>query len=758
MALYKTYQGSFVSRLGHTVRCEIWREASKAPATVGELDFPYESPLTIEWDADSKRETIQGSTATLTVISPGDRTYIDLYTTVAGSVQLRVYRDNASWWRGCLDTEHYEEPFSMQKNYDVTFTFTDFGILDRLKYDLVGTQSIDVIIKTALSRANTTYTSYTNYINTSCNSTKAHLWTVRSDNFTDEDGETSNWREVLEGILQPLDLHMRQYAGKVVVFDQRTIAGRAADEVIWEGNDQMLAVDEVFNSVKVTFSPYADKTIMESEKQLTYTGKIDVNDFDRDNNDNLFTRDGATSSDGATIYAWYPDYGDRRSGSGYYDYANISFGLYLDANKGSGYIEKDSRALVGKFVPILGSEETTCIMLAYQVSGHTAISQTPLTAKGAWSPGASVYVGSPVAKFGGGVVGPDPQMRTRMKLKMQLLYDVRYNFASPASDDNTKSAWDYMADRSNATYIPVAIVLKDGAGNITHHYRNLNRCSGNEYDQYFSNDMFASSGCGWVEGAPTATTPQTWDCWLSFYQNTDDRARSNPATDGFTTNRHAFGVNATGTMPDSFKARNEGEILVMPPTTGKIEVWIYRGVLVYDYNQNQVWGDAGKLSSQWLDSNIRWYGFTAPSIELVSNNLTFDAITSEDIEYRGTLIDSAQDEIRIDTICGSAANVPGARGIYMLPDGTPIETATRQGRTDTIEQLLIGTIHSHYASRHIKLTGTMRMPTGATIQTCYDNAFGTAKKFCITSATCDLRNDEMEATIIETNADTYTSV
>lgn len=750
MALYKTYQGSFVSRRGHTVRCEIWREASKAPATVGELDFPYESPLTIEWDADSKRETIQGSTATLTVISPGDRTYIDLYTTVAGSVQLRVYRDGSLFWRGTLDTEHYEEPFSAAKDYDVTFTFTDFGILDRLKYDLTGSRSIDAIIRNALSRAQLYQPNIYYEVSTTSDGEHAHLWCVRSDNFTDEDGETLSLREVLEGVLVPLDLHMRQQGAWIYVYDMHSLMAMPSSDIEWAYTDQVLGVDSVANAVTVTLSPYAESAILKGETIMTYPGQTSVHDFSSPTQHPILTEEGWALSDGTLVRAWFDDYSSHTDSHGNVDYQYLSFGMYLKRGYGGN--------LIAKTIPIYGSEEHEFIMMSYKVSGHTSISQTA-TDKGPYSASAELYLSAPVVTFTGGVVSPDSEYATRLRVKMELLYDVRYNFSTAASSDNTESNWNYMSDRTNVTYMPVAIVLKDADGNVTHHYRNLDRCRGNRYDTYFSSDRYASNGCGWVEGnVPATNSAAEWPCWLAFYSNADSRATKNPATDGFAVNRHAFGYMATGKMPESYKARNEGELLLPPPVTGTIEVQIYRGLLVYDYNKTQVWGEAGTLSRKWLGDNIRWWGFTAPMVEIIDNGPKMEPITSEDIEFGGILDANAKEDISIDTICGSDIGVPGARGVYALPGGRLVSTATRGNRTTSVEQLLIGTMHSHYATRHTVLRGTAELVSGSGMRTYKDPAIGADIKFALVGSVCDLRADENEVVLIETNADDYTSV
>ena len=80
MAQYLRYSGKYLSRKNVVWEVGISQEADGAYPAVGVLNFPADEPLLIEWKHTDKHEVICGSTATLTVTSPGDRTYEDLYT------------------------------------------------------------------------------------------------------------------------------------------------------------------------------------------------------------------------------------------------------------------------------------------------------------------------------------------------------------------------------------------------------------------------------------------------------------------------------------------------------------------------------------------------------------------------------------------------------------------------------------------------------------------------------------------------------
>lgn len=93
---------------------------------------------------------LHGSTATIQIESPGDRTYEDLYTIDVGKIRMDVYRNNSLYWSGALDPEFYEEPYERARHYVVSLTFSDFGILGRLKYNLSEMQPLHAILVHAL--------------------------------------------------------------------------------------------------------------------------------------------------------------------------------------------------------------------------------------------------------------------------------------------------------------------------------------------------------------------------------------------------------------------------------------------------------------------------------------------------------------------------------------------------------------------------------------------------------------------------------
>lgn len=753
MALHKTHQGSFVSRLRHVIRCEILRDLSEAPATVGELTFPYDTPITIEWDADSKRETIQGSTATLTVESPGDRTYIDLYTTVPGSVQLRVYRDNTLYWSGTLDPEHYEEPFSQQKNYDVTFTFTDFGILSRLRYNLSGQQTIHAIVLSAITRAGNYQTTYARHMATTIGSASTSLasFVVDSRNFTDEDGETMTMKDALQSVLQPLDLHIRQRNGVIRIFDSHTAAAQTPQTVRWDDQDLTLGVDEVYNSVRVTFSPYATDTLLSDD---IYHSLLSVDTSLQNLTTDTRT---ATTPDGLqyAYHQWYVNNLTSNQRGGEWDYDFLGFTLYIlqsepfAADRGVSY-----NGLIPVHFESFGNGQTCDALLRY-CRKNTHVNAPGTTGYGSRQTYHRYPTSfTPIITMPRVLVPKKPTSGTYyLRLVVPLLLSAAYNPFTTQCQGEASNV-QKLTYRAGYVMVPVRLRLYSASGTVAYHYEN------DDISPDVNPTLRYTQG-RWVAGDYISTLGSTKsNAWLSYHATTD-RKTTNGIDGGWAENRQFCNLSKRESF-ESFQNLDTGQYCDLPPVSGNLQVEVLDGVYIYD------WGNSNNTDAQLcaatssttraLYDTITWHAYQPPRLSLVRalNGKTYPA-EADDIEYTGTLDTHAMDELSIDTTCGtSATHIPGARGILTDTAGNQLTALTRAGRTDTAEQLLIGTMHSHYATRHAKLTGTMRLEASLPTLPVYSDTT-LQLPMIATSVVADLRADTAEVTLIETNADCYRS-
>lgn len=750
---YLRYTGKFISRAGVIWRVDLMQEADAEFTSVGALEFD-EEPLTIEWKREDKENVICGSSATLKIISPGDRTYEDLYTIEVGRIRMDVYKNERLYWSGALDPEFYEEPYEKARDYIVQLTFSDFGILDRIKYDLSGMRTTREIVQYAINRAGIAYGGInTDYITTTLpggSVVSGGALSVRSENFVDEDGEASTLEEVLEGVLQPLALRIVQRAGIIYIYDLNGLYSKASSRAItWDGDSQTMGVDKVANNVIISFSPYSSAKLAD-EDTLQYGGKYDVEHVN-------LTADSPGSADYGDYFSYYPDYSDEHRQGYNWDYNLIDFTIFVHS-KGSGLKSIGNRCRYFHILPVTGgANENSGVAWAFRTGGHGSIST-------GW-PKWKVNNGVPQAALTGGSeilttnrvflpkLDDDAAKKYKVRLKEEILIDARYNPFSGSTSGNDEGNDGTVKVCSAFVFIPAKVTLYDADGNALYHYSNKEAATG------------ATKGhLGYSKGKWVAGADPGGDCWLEYYK--PDDLREDAGIRGWNGNRHCIGRpdgkgGRMGTeIYDSFAKMDEGEYMPYPPVAGYLEVQIQSGVLGYDYGQKVDNCEFGSTSSQWNNKGIygklRWCLYKAPVIDVVNNNLVFDDAELEDVEYSGYVNKAAKEEISIDTICGTTTQVcPTAKGIYyQTSNGLQIQQLTRAGKTDHPEKLLIGTIYSQYADRKTTLSGEAVIDDGLHY---YTEANQGAKRFmliedvqnvitdCTEAEYCEFRPDEYEA-------------
>lgn len=730
MAMFTRYEGGFASRSGVAWTVRILQEADSPFGTIGELTFPGTSPLTIEWSDKSKEEPVCGSSATLTLVSPGDRSYLDLYTIAPGRVRLDVYREGSLWWSGCLDPEFYEEPYSSGADYDVSLTFSDFGILDRLKYDLTGMQTLEAILLDALRRARLNYTAIDqSMISTYDGETRATLGTisVRSDNFLDEDGEASTLEDAVAGMLQPLALKMVQRAGRIWVYDINGLyASKTGSRIAWASDDQTVGVDKVANRCIVTFSQYAGKLVPE----FKYKGDCPTSKVNLTSN----------AKDDGEYYSYYTNYGSKAGSD--WDYRDISFTIFLNTeNDGLAYIHPTCRYF--HVTPVLGGSECEGVAYRFRTGGH-----------------GSLKSGLPVMKPSDTVLASHTEiMRTNrvylpplaagdagkyyLRVKLGMLLDPRYNPFTEASKYNEKGNYDDFNDKLHQMMVPARLRIYDDSGNVVLHY--VKDWKG-QLDAGFKAMTFYRSLGSWKD----ASVEETDSDFMFMWYDADDFSGGCAAL-GWKDNRQSFisaamapflsAVAGAAFMP-SFGKLGEGEYIPYPEKGGWLEISVFSGLLSNDDK---------------VESKARWQLFKAPEVAIVTDGVEHAEVENEDVEYSGTINDDAKDDIDISTTCGTMADPnPAAKGLlFGASTGLPLGKMTRNGRTAVLEQLLIGTMHSQFAERKTVLSGTVESPAGG-LQWFVDDAMeGT--RMMLLSETQDCIGDTSEIKAAEMRPDEYES-
>lgn len=713
------YSGSFLGVKGTEWRVAILQDADEAFGTVGDLVFLSGSEVEIEWMRRDKEEVVCGSTATITLLSPGDRTYADLYAIAPGSIRLEIYRCGEMYWSGLLDPELYDEPYAYGSAYAVTLTFSDFGILDRLKYNLTGIRTVREVLSDALARSGLPYTSVIDgnvsikvpgYPDTPALDSLA----VRSENWTDEDGETASLKDAVEGMLQPLGLKLVQKAGGVYVYDLNGLyeAGQGV-EIVWSGVDQRLGVDKVANNVRILFSSYAGDNLMSGS---------DIVDTGGDSADDVNLKDSA-SLDGKNCFTYY------KGLSSMADSDSLSFTIFIHREGNLPYLHKNA----GYFhiLPLLDGEESVGVVNWFysgsdKIDGGQNRRQPSILAV---PNGDALFRTERIFLPGLSRTGGRAPL---LRLRLEMMMDARYN-PFELNDVESEMAEKFKEHISGVT-IPVQIRLLDEGGVVKEYYSTGARSSS-------TTGPLSSRLGGWLSSEKTID--------LAYY----DRS-GGEAVGGWRVNKHNISVRDD--CPPSLKTLEDGEYIPYPVQGGYLDVTVYNSVGLAITGNPFGKKVSDEEAVRRLKASIRWMLFKKPTVELINDDARRQPVSSDDIEYAGVVNADAKDGIEIDTVCGTMEGCnPAARGLYYTPDGGIVGKLTRGGRTEHPEQLLIGTLCSQYAGRKTVLSGTARL-CGEGLRWLGDAAQGD-KRFMLLSELQNLREEESVIEAAEFRPDEYKS-
>lgn len=724
------YQGEFFSVAGVLWRVEIWQDAEVPYAAVAELRFPSESPLVFEWAETDKLEPVQGSAATLEIVSKVDRQYKDLYTVEAGSIRMDAYRNDVLYWSGTLDTEIYEEPFSYENEYEVKLTFSDFALLERMNFSLRGTRSINGLIDSLITETKINYQRFERYISTTCSSVSGEMLDsvgISCENFYDEEGVPLTMREVLEEILRPFALRLIQREGKLFIYDLNAVQATFKPEQIrWESDDAVLGVDKIYKNVTLTFSPYPQKKLYST----TLTEKM--------------------LDEGADRYYVAKDLSKT-------PFMDNNIGFMIDLKKTAGVSEeleiRSDRALLFRIIPVFSGSEAFGIASrvrgVYTTPMAGVMPVTPIDTSGSnygapwifkvqrtlslpethvifnFSPGSTIIID-----------GKSCLTDIMLRLKVEVMIDGRHNPFEEATDVNGKSAYEKMQDikEYNIAYI---LRIIDTDGNIKMHYENRVKDKESEEEGFFR--YYKEINGKWVDGDVTSGNREATS--LRYYD-----------TGGYTGWRGGWQMNRVGYLRSYIPrtASGDGDLIPIPPgcqgCTLELTVLSCFARVIDPHKHN------GRTTES--HTTPRWVLFKIPELTLV--NQYGKEVDGNDIEYKTWLNSSAKEEKKIETIVGTPRTSANF-GMGMLMDissRTTLTTFTRAGVTASLEKLLIGTWYSNYSKRMNMLSGTVRLLNSFGIYTDV-NEPGT---YLIVAEVQDVREDESNVKLAEITPDNFEGI
>lgn len=265
------------------------------------------NPVRISYQSEDKLAPIVQSRATVELISHRDSMYHHLYSLEGRDVALEIYEvvTKESWeypsgdysgppvhtireargetlWRGTIDPEAYEEPYTSPEGYTVRLTFGDFGTLKRRKHSLRrGVMKLRDIVQEMLDEAqfrvdyveeedenySGEYTyGYTPATLSAETSTKIggesvlEAGYVHTSVFFRSDGEPMTCFEVLEGVLRSFRLRIEQRGGAYHTYDNNTLSRTIVELTRAKGNEAMLMADRVYNNITLTTDPRLEQS------------------------------------------------------------------------------------------------------------------------------------------------------------------------------------------------------------------------------------------------------------------------------------------------------------------------------------------------------------------------------------------------------------------------------------------------------------------------------------------------------------------
>jgi hypothetical protein len=691
---YLRYYSEFRSIKGVAWRVEILQEAASA-YSAERIRLSGDSPLAIEWNEVDKIDTIQTSKATLTLASDSDRKFIDLYSVEAGAIRLAVYRGDVLYWAGTLDTELYEEPYSYRDNYDVRITFSDFAILDRLKWDMTGLHTIGEVINHLLAKTQRNSIAQVHYISTTTVSGASVFQHVQinADNFYDDDGAADSCRDALEAILQPFAMRMVQRMGEVYFYDLNRLYSEVPVPVVWKGDDAVLAADKVYSDIVISLDPNFKNTLVEAK----ITNLEPTNSYDY-------------------LLNYVPITG--RNGETYDGYDGFTFEYGGEAD--SDYILYDNLKYF-KVTPKFSGENDTGIVFSFcHLPLHTRDAQyiRYLSNINMYSQNTDNY------SWGGylfelkqrPLIIRNPGDMGYINIKLKLAFDARYNPYEPKSGNNEPANYDRY-DRIKTFYLPVVIELLDDNDNVLYHYSNANiywnSFGLNPPESPFGFGKWVAGAHPVINGASEQGVRDTVRSYLCFYKNiTSEDGGASLLWASNKPMRGSMAYYGDIGMPAIFNKFNDGEFIKFPPTSGRLRIRVVRGFELL------ITGSTWPLTKVdymlLLQSVNRWLLFKDLSVSVVDrygrDKDNDNEEDGENTDVRETINAAAKEECQIDTRVGTLAmSSPTALGQLFDLNRQIIKQFKRAGEISRLEKLLVNTIKANYSSRTNILSGTAEL-------------------------------------------------
>ena len=710
-----------------------------------EIRLEHDEPLVIEWQETSKTDVVQSSACTLRVSVTKDRMMIGLMTN--RNALCKVYRNSQLYWTGLLDDSVYEEPYSFRQGYVTELTFSDFGFLNRVPFEMTGKQSVIAIVNDCLSSAqlgNLTVNEYVSlkdatgtytiplgfvYLNTEIFANKDDSW-----------GDMVSKRKVLEDVLRPLGLRIMQKNGQIYIYDIEYLRDVIKDavKVIWKGTDAYLKGGETYGRYEVDFDPSAEESISD--------GELDYDSDQWQNGQSYF----------ATHYGYHTGHD-----------TDIGFYVEIKNNLPVAPVNKSVNAKFFRTSSVL--TDSSDIGVAWRIKCAT---RSYIFGVFAGFMDAQLVDNNPVIALGDVTTVfsilssylpliPD-RNDFQLRINLETLVSFRPNPLEDVSDDykvqqnwwlNYEGRW--KALHNFAILIPVKLELLDDNDQVIYHYENAS--SADVHAVVGSNDFYycSVSPCDidsgqWVAG----NSSQYGKMFLAYYKNFDFEPGGSDRDP--LVNRGWVGNRITpmslwhpnGTL---YSVRDDGEYIPLPPVAGRLRLTVGNGIFIYNpgnplYYHFPIISDA-EVYSIALNAlgGLRWHLFRNPKMTIVKAGRRNDSINTDDV-YERAIVNQISDASISEDVkfgCYRKGISPSALGLFFTAQGLVYERFLKNGVVRTLENHRLHSLEDQTYYNLPVLTGTAEL----TPDFCVHSEGSTPGRFVVTALRQDPKSDTEEVTM-----------
>jgi hypothetical protein len=669
------------------------------------------TPLELEYSVKSKLENIRTAGATLNLISSSMFQYLDLNTDNMQEYKVQVYKNNVPYWCGYLDSELYSENFSKYDNYEVSFTASDFNILERLKYMNGEEKYTDIVTLFEVLNRCFSILNLSSTVNIACSTTSTefdildnetilHKLYIQSVNFYDEKDEAMTLKEVIEAVLKSLGLILVQINNEYYIYDINSLLNNYSfkkyvngvfvsssslnkDIIDLQGKftseDSVLEYDTMFNNVELTSSLYAENELFSKE--------VDKNDLE-----NLISTTPVTGYNGYNgfkyIYSTDKDFSDN---------SNLLYYLYTTN----------------------GSNETLSgVKIARVIETGTTIINEPVTGI-TFQP--SEYIIS-------------TEGVNKVNIKTDIYINTKVNPLDPYVDNAEKTQGiNYNKTNSQCAELSCDLFMLDKDGNIISYLDNVSNQSltwktdiSNKTKHTFRMNFAASATPLTTTDSTCLDTDLTNSNIISKYEwNTF--AESSYTSDNF---NKGININVTG---GCYLKLVIYSCIISNPKAG----------------QNGYWTDSDNILKEVLLKSV--------NIEILDKY--GDKLDTEDIVYNSYInknVKTDYDSVELK-ICSANKNgikIGKANLLYIKNNNYVLATSfNRSGQVSNLEQLFIRTIHSNYITKMFMIEADVQTTDNIYLNTITYSSILNNNKFYLSGTLIDFANNTQRVTLNQLSID-----